>query len=370
MRCHTAKASASEIECSRGSLLFTPPKGALSHIKDLHRTHRTTCIPPEGNSACVHAWPQGPPTRRNPSSYPPIHSSDLCFVVQHMSSHQPIPLIEFSFSDFVTHIFEAAAGPWSATETKMVWSWGLVIVALVASAVWECFGLQIRALLFRGCGPTRSYHTAAIIWMHGIGDRGVGFGFLRNEFQKEMRWLKWVLPDAGFVETTYDGLRKRAWFNVSSMPITTEEPDDAEGIARAVKTVHALIEKEILWGIPPSRIMIGGFSQGAALAAHAAARCPHRLAGCVFWSGHLPQPKWIAAALMPRSMNKGLPFLCCHGEDDDKVLIECGQQAADELRSAGCRVSQHMYKGVGHGCTPEQIQTTKEFIRLQIGDDA
>lgn len=37
---------------------------------------------------------------------------------------------------------------------------------------------------------------------------------------------------------------------------------DPEGVAESVAHVKGLIDKEIEAGIPPSRIVVGGFSQG------------------------------------------------------------------------------------------------------------
>ena len=46
-----------------------------------------------------------------------------------------------------------------------------------------------------------------------------------------------------------------------------EEPDDEARLEASVAAVHALVELQIADGIAPSRIIVGGFSQGAAVAA-------------------------------------------------------------------------------------------------------
>lgn len=45
-------------------------------------------------------------------------------------------------------------------------------------------------------------------------------------------------------------------------------PEDEEGIKRATANVQSLIQSEISAGIPANRIIVGGFSQGGALALH------------------------------------------------------------------------------------------------------
>lgn len=52
--------------------------------------------------------------------------------------------------------------------------------------------------------------------------------------------------------------------------------------------MHALIDDEVKAGIPSNRIMVGGFSQGGALALYSALTYPKPLAGVVALSCWLP----------------------------------------------------------------------------------
>lgn len=58
-----------------------------------------------------------------------------------------------------------------------------------------------------------------------------------------------------------------------------------------------MIENEIKGGIPASRILLGGFSQGGALALYSAFLFPQRLAGVVALSCWLPIHKSFPAAM-------------------------------------------------------------------------
>lgn len=55
-----------------------------------------------------------------------------------------------------------------------------------------------------------------------------------------------------------------AWFDLKSLDPNGEE--DASGIKKSADLVERLIKAEIDAGIAPSNIVIGGFSQGGALA--------------------------------------------------------------------------------------------------------
>ena len=55
-----------------------------------------------------------------------------------------------------------------------------------------------------------------------------------------------------------------AWFDLYSLDPTGQEDD--RGIEKSKQVITNLIEDEINNGIDPSRIVLGGFSQGGALA--------------------------------------------------------------------------------------------------------
>lgn len=44
-------------------------------------------------------------------------------------------------------------------------------------------------------------------------------------------------------------------------PLAPGKPFDPEGVAEAVEHVRSLIAEEVAAGVPPSRIVVGGFSQ-------------------------------------------------------------------------------------------------------------
>jgi predicted esterase len=78
------------------------------------------------------------------------------------------------------------------------------------------------------------------------------------------------------------------------------------GLSDTVKIVSELVEAEIKAGTPTSKIVLGGFSQGAATSLHFAygGSYPHRLAGIAALSGYLPFYKEIVkvcSSFIPRA---------------------------------------------------------------------
>ena len=248
------------------------------------------------------------------------------------------------------------------------------ITVLVAILAIYAFHRDLKRLFFKGVGPTLSHHTATIVWLHGTGDAGAGFAFLRKAAMAELPHVKWVLPDAPVIAlTAANGARKRAWFDVTDFPIhQTGEASlesapfaDTARLEASVAQVHRWIAAEVAQGVPASRIVLGGFSQGAALALWATARHEEKLGGVALWSGYAPAAGQLASALHD-APSKSTPHLCCHGALDDKILPECGAKVCELLRQVGVPVTQKVYAGIDHACCPEQINDLVLFLRHQI----
>lgn len=102
--------------------------------------------------------------------------------------------------------------------------------------------------------------------------------------------MKVICPTAPVMSVTLNaGFQMPSWFDLKSLDIGGEE--DEAGIRNATKNVHSWISKEIEAGIPSNRIVLGGFSQGGALALFSALTYEQPLAGVVSLSCWLPLHK-------------------------------------------------------------------------------
>lgn len=93
--------------------------------------------------------------------------------------------------------------------------------------------------------------------------------------------------------------------DIIGLDMSTEE--DRKGLDDSAIRVKSMIEAEISGGISADRIVVGGFSQGGALALHLGLRSSHKLAGCVAFSAWVPLHKDYPQALSETS--KSLPIL-------------------------------------------------------------
>jgi lysophospholipase-1 len=75
-------------------------------------------------------------------------------------------------------------------------------------------------------------------------------------------------------------------FDIYSFGFDTDE--DETGMLDSVGKITELIKYEMANGIEPSRIVLGGFSQGATMSLLTGLTGEHRLAGLAVLSGWLP----------------------------------------------------------------------------------
>jgi phospholipase/carboxylesterase len=116
-----------------------------------------------------------------------------------------------------------------------------------------------------------------------------------------------------------------------------------EGMREAGERIVSLLRELDTW-LRPTKIVLGGFSQGAMLACDVALRTDARLAGVALLSGTLlASDEW--AALVSR--RHGLPILQSHGTFDPLLPFAYAEKLRDLLTSGGAVVTWVPFRG-GH----------------------
>ena len=102
---------------------------------------------------------------------------------------------------------------------------------------------------------------------------------------------------------------------------TLQTPDNGEHIDASIELVHGIVAAEVAAGVAPERIVIGGFSQGAALALSAALTIATPIGGALVFSGWAPPKQSLSdvAAAKTAAFKSTSKFLVCHGSDDMTV---------------------------------------------------
>jgi phospholipase/carboxylesterase len=183
--------------------------------------------------------------------------------------------------------------------------------------------------------------NSAVIWLHGLGADGHDFLPIVEELALAPHQVRFVFPHAPVRPVTLNGgLPMRAWFDVVSLQ--RDAAEDLAGIRASAAAVDALITREAARGIPPERVVLGGFSQGGAIALYCGTRQLMPLAGMVGLSTYLPGAGRLAAELVPANLK--VPVFMAHGEQDPVVAAAWGQRSREALAAAGFSISWHSYR--------------------------
>lgn len=125
--------------------------------------------------------------------------------------------------------------------------------------------------------------------------------------------------------------------------------------------VDKMIEEEIANGIPSSRIVLGGFSQGGAIALYGGlSRKDKQLGGIMGLSTYLP-----LQSEFPQHPSS-CPVLLCHGDADDVITLKRAQQSAQFMQDHQVNLSFITYPGMPHSTSPQEIRDILSFLKKVV----
>jgi phospholipase/carboxylesterase len=200
--------------------------------------------------------------------------------------------------------------------------------------------------------------AASVVWLHGLGADGYDFDpivpALRLPGGPEIRY---VFPHAPIRPVTINnGVEMRAWYDI--VAIQRGAYEDEAGIRESAGAVAALIQREGERGIPAHRVVVAGFSQGGAVALHAALRYPERLAGIIALSTYLPLRH---ASGEFHASNRETPIFMAHGSLDPVVPAVLGEESARFLADLGYAVEFKNYV-MPHSVCPEEVEDIRRWM--------
>jgi phospholipase/carboxylesterase len=195
---------------------------------------------------------------------------------------------------------------------------------------------------------------AAIIWLHGLGADGHDFEPIVPELNLGQP-VRFVFPHAPIRPVTINqGMRMRAWYDILQFG---GGPEDATGIRASQSLVEGLIKQQ---GLPSSRIVLAGFSQGGAIVLQSALRHPERLAGVLALSTYVPLAATLEAERAAASAD--LPIFMAHGVYDEIIPLARAEQSRRLLESLGYPVQWRTYP-MPHSVCPQEIADSAAFLR-------
>lgn len=168
-----------------------------------------------------------------------------------------------------------------------------------------------------------------------------------------------LVPLLGRPNLTYlaPSAASRTWYPNSFMaPIASNEP----GLSSALGVLTSLLARIEAAGVPRSRVVLLGFSQGACLSGEFAVRHASRFGGVVMLSGGLIGPPGTRWELDGRF--SGTPvFLGC-SDVDAHIPEPRVRDSADVFTRMGADVTTRIYPGMGHLITEDEIEFAQRLL--------
>ncbi len=190
-----------------------------------------------------------------------------------------------------------------------------------------------------------------VVLLHGWGANAQDVAGLINAINMIASPIRALLPDAPFDHPMVPG--GRAWY---SFPTSYDfrkghdfaaQADLQESRQRLLNWMRSLPEQT---GIPLEKTIMGGFSQGGAMALDIGPQLP--LAAMLILSSYSHTP--ILNCTTPR------PVLLIHGRQDPIVPLAKALETKSQLERQGLAVTYHEFN-MGHEVSPEALKTASQF---------
>jgi len=172
--------------------------------------------------------------------------------------------------------------------------------------------------------------------------------------------IRFVFPHAPQLPVTINGgMVMPAWYDIRTIA-RSEGRESEQDIRNSATLINSLIQREGERGVPPERIVLAGFSQGAAMALHVGLRRREPLLGLMILSGYLVLEESLMSEWVEESAT--VSVFCSHGTRDGVVPHARGREAFDRLASTE-RPSRWAEYRMMHEVCPEQINDISAWLR-------
>jgi phospholipase/carboxylesterase len=199
--------------------------------------------------------------------------------------------------------------------------------------------------------------SLAVILCHGFGAGGddlvpLGQMMLRSS-GKLADAARFYFPAAPLDLSSMGMWGSRAWWMIDIDFVLQAHTDDKkrelirhgkpEGMLEAREVVMTVLEQvKRETGLPTSRIVLGGFSQGSMITLDVALQLNETPAAVVAWSGTLlNEEEWRRRG----ALHKGMKVLQSHGRQDPLLPYDWAEHLRDMLVETGCDVEFLAFNG-------------------------
>jgi predicted esterase len=201
-----------------------------------------------------------------------------------------------------------------------------------------------------------------------------------EQFQSndKLSWMHWIIPNA---EENRNAMQT-AWYSPTNLSAPADRPDmqdeeDEAGMLKSVQYIESLIDACTRKGIPPQRIVLGGFSQGHAMSLLTdlvSQKYSGRLAGIVGLMGYLPLSSGYrindlrAHAGLPPVVGD-VPVFLARGQKDVMIPKRVWNSSLKKLEELGLSedsIEVHEYEGLGHSLSGPLLRDLCGFLERAV----
>jgi phospholipase/carboxylesterase len=207
-------------------------------------------------------------------------------------------------------------------------------------------------------GASLGTATHALILLHGRGGAGrqIALSFARPLLNTSITSKLCIIAPTAENRIWYPHPYSRDW--------SQNEPWLAASIERVEREIKQLEEK----GISRDKIMVGGFSQGACVAAKYVLSYPARYWGVFIFSGAVPGLfDYVMNNSRRAEMLNGVDlqgtrvFLAC-GDSERRLMVQAIEWSARVMEQVNGTVDKRIYQGMGHTICDDEMEVLRGWL--------
>ncbi len=191
--------------------------------------------------------------------------------------------------------------------------------------------------------------SAAAVLVHGRG--ATARSILRMGAEFGVEGVAYLAPQAA----------RNTWYpNPFTAPVESNEPGRSSGLDAVAEAVSEATDA----GIPPERVLLLGFSQGACLASEFVARSPRRYGGMAALSGGL-----IGERIDPDDYAgdlAGTPVFFGCSDVDPHIPAERVHESAAVFERLEGDVTTRLYEGMGHTVNADERERVRAMLSALV----
>merc|ERR1711865_125468 len=206
-------------------------------------------------------------------------------------------------------------------------------------------------------GNTETIEMAAVVWLHGLGDTGAGW---QGAFPLQGN-VKFIHPNAPTAPVSIQGgAPTTSWFDLHTWPVGLDEPECPEGLTESIAAIHKVLDK-VCATTDSKKVLLGGFSQGAAMTLAAGLTYDKPLGGLVSISGWTHKR---GANIPVNDANRSTPVFFTCGKSDPVIDFKYAKQSGSELKEVlGPHVDVNLEPRSMHQPTGGEMEQALEFMQ-------